>query len=119
MMEYDIHTVLDFLTLAATAWVIYELILPLKDTYQGDQDTIQWYYVVRMRKLASCHFQGKMLKTMSSKTRKLAKRTCARPCLTGMLQESGANWYIFCRSYPARWLPCWHILGRIILLSSG
>ncbi len=45
-MEYDIHTVLDFLTLAATAWVIYELILPLKDTYQGDQDTIQWYYVV-------------------------------------------------------------------------
>eukprot|EP00884_Botryococcus_braunii_P004352 jgi/Botrbrau1/13918/Bobra.136_2s0010.1 len=46
MMEYDIHTVLDFLTLAATAWVIYELILPLKDTYQGDQDTIQWYYVV-------------------------------------------------------------------------
>lgn len=47
MMEYDIHTVLDFLTLAATAWVIYELMLPLKDTYQGDQDTIQWYYVVR------------------------------------------------------------------------
>ena len=47
MMEYDIHTVLDFLTLVATVWVIYELRFPLADTYQKDQDTIQAYYVVR------------------------------------------------------------------------
>ena len=46
MMEYDIHTVLDLLTLVATIWVIYELRLPLKDTYQADQDTVQTYYVV-------------------------------------------------------------------------
>ena len=47
MMEYDIHTVLDLLTLVATLWVIYELRFPLADTYQKDQDTIQSYYVVR------------------------------------------------------------------------
>ena len=47
MMEYDIHTVLDLLTLVATLWVIYELRFPLADTYQKDQDTIQAYYVVR------------------------------------------------------------------------
>ena len=49
MMEYDIHTVLDLLTLVATLWVIYELRFPLADTYQKDQDTIQSYYVVRTR----------------------------------------------------------------------
>ena len=48
-MEYDIHTVLDLLTLVATLWVIYELRFPLADTYQKDQDTIQSYYVVRIR----------------------------------------------------------------------
>ena len=45
-MEYDIHTVLDGLTLAATLWVIYELRGPLKSTYQAEQDNIQAYYVV-------------------------------------------------------------------------
>ena len=48
MMEYDIHTVLDLLTLVATLWVIYELRFPLADTYQKDQDTIQSYHVVRI-----------------------------------------------------------------------
>jgi len=47
MMEYDVHTVLDLLTLAATAWVIYTLRVTLKDSYQNEQDTIQTYYVVR------------------------------------------------------------------------
>ena len=46
MMEYDIHTVLDFLTLVATVWVIYTLRIPLKDTYQEEQDSVQTYYVV-------------------------------------------------------------------------
>lgn len=45
-MEYDIHTVLDGLTLAATCWVIYELRGPLKSTYQAEQDNIQTYFVV-------------------------------------------------------------------------
>ena len=45
-MEYDIHTVLDFLTLVATVWVIYTLRIPLKDTYQEEQDSVQTYYVV-------------------------------------------------------------------------
>lgn len=46
MMEYDVHTILDLLTLAATIWVLYELRFPLKDTYQADQDSVQSYYVV-------------------------------------------------------------------------
>lgn len=46
MMEYDIHTVLDFLTLIATVWVIYTLRIPLKDTYQEEQDSVQTYFVV-------------------------------------------------------------------------
>jgi hypothetical protein len=51
MMEYDIHTVLDFLTLGATAWVVYTLRMPLKDTYQVEQDSVQSYYVVRFTPL--------------------------------------------------------------------
>ena len=47
MMEYDIHTVLDLLTLIATVWVIYTLRIPLKDTYQEEQDSVQTYFVVR------------------------------------------------------------------------
>ena len=47
MMEYDIHTVLDLLTLIATVWVIYTLHIPLKDTYQEEQDSVQTYFVVR------------------------------------------------------------------------
>ncbi|CAL5224074.1 g6699 [Coccomyxa viridis] len=45
MMEYDIHTVLDLLTLIATVWVIYTLRIPLKDTYQEEQDSVQTYFV--------------------------------------------------------------------------
>ena len=46
LMEYDIHTILDGLTLAATVWVIYELRGPLKGTYQADQDIVQTWMVV-------------------------------------------------------------------------
>lgn len=46
MMEYDVHTVLDMLTLLATAWVVYTLRFKLQDTYQDDQDSIKTYYVV-------------------------------------------------------------------------
>ncbi|KAK9799367.1 hypothetical protein WJX73_002968 [Symbiochloris irregularis] len=45
MMEYDIHTILDLLTLVATCFVMYGLRVPLKDTYQADQDSVQTYYV--------------------------------------------------------------------------
>lgn len=34
MMEYDIHTLLDLLTLLATGWVIFSLRGPLKESYQ-------------------------------------------------------------------------------------
>ena len=46
MMEYDIHTILDGLSLVATLGVIYEMRFILKNTYQADQDTVQTYYVV-------------------------------------------------------------------------
>ena len=48
MMEYDIHTVLDLLTLIATAGVMYCMVFTqMKQTYQKDQDTIKFIYVVR------------------------------------------------------------------------
>jgi len=46
MMEYDIHTVLDLLTLAATACVIYALYGPMKETYQSEQDATNPLFVV-------------------------------------------------------------------------
>lgn len=50
MMEYDIHTVLDAMTLVATAWVLYSMIAtPVKQTYQAELDSVKWYYVVSMQ----------------------------------------------------------------------
>jgi len=47
MMEYDIHTLLDAMTLCATVGVIYALTAtPIKNTYQADLDSVRWYYVV-------------------------------------------------------------------------
>ena len=58
MMEYDVHTVLDMLTLVATAAVIYQLRVKLVDTYQDDQDSVKTYYVVRF-----CHLHVSGLMT--------------------------------------------------------
>jgi ER lumen protein retaining receptor len=46
MMEYDIHTALDFATLAATGWVIWQLQGPCAGTFQAEQDSLAWYWVV-------------------------------------------------------------------------
>jgi hypothetical protein len=47
MMEYDIHTVLDGLTLVATSAVLYAMLAtPVKNTYQADLDSVRFYYVV-------------------------------------------------------------------------
>mmetsp|Transcript_20267 Transcript_20267/g.56201 ORF Transcript_20267/g.56201 Transcript_20267/m.56201 type:complete len:281 (-) Transcript_20267:360-1202(-) len=46
MMEYDIHTLLDLLTLAASLYAIYIVRFPLKATYQADLDSINILYVV-------------------------------------------------------------------------
>lgn len=49
MMEYDIHTVLDFLTLAATGIIVYCMTqTDIALTYQKEQDKVQFYYVVRV-----------------------------------------------------------------------
>ena len=49
MMEYDIHTVLDGMTLLATLGVMFCMTLQpdTKLTYQKDQDKLKFYYVVR------------------------------------------------------------------------
>lgn len=52
MMEYDVHTLLDLLSLAATAWVIYMMRFSVTDSYQADQDTVKTYYVVRAPSLS-------------------------------------------------------------------
>ena len=55
MMEYDIHTVLDGLTLIATVGVIFCMTLQpdVKITYQKDQDKLKFYFVVSGRRLGS------------------------------------------------------------------
>ena len=46
MMEYDIHTLLDALTLGATLWVIYVMkCTPVRTTYQSELDTVPWWQV--------------------------------------------------------------------------
>ncbi|XP_021736602.1 putative ER lumen protein-retaining receptor C28H8.4 [Chenopodium quinoa] len=46
MIEGDIHTFLDSLTLAATIWVIYMLRFKLNASYNKELDTMPLYYVV-------------------------------------------------------------------------
>ena len=46
-MEYDIHTILDTATLAATLFVIYMIRFKLRSTYMLDKDNFKLYYVVR------------------------------------------------------------------------
>uniref|UniRef100_A0A0C9RGS5 TSA: Wollemia nobilis Ref_Wollemi_Transcript_25685_1322 transcribed RNA sequence n=1 Tax=Wollemia nobilis TaxID=56998 RepID=A0A0C9RGS5_9CONI len=46
VMEYDIHTLLDFATLLTTLWVIYMIRFKLRSTYMEDLDNLPIYYVV-------------------------------------------------------------------------
>ncbi|KAH9728730.1 er lumen protein-retaining receptor c28h8.4-related [Citrus sinensis] len=46
VMEADIHTVLDFATLASTAWVIYMIRFKLKSTYIKELDNFPIYYIM-------------------------------------------------------------------------
>lgn len=62
MMEYDIHTFLDLLTLLATLLVIYMLRFPLRDSYQAAEDSIQSYVVVHAHTPLSQHSAAMQLK---------------------------------------------------------
>ncbi|XP_031380752.1 ER lumen protein-retaining receptor erd-2.2-like isoform X1 [Punica granatum] len=46
VMEYDIHTLLDLSTFAATLWVIYMIRFNLRSSYMVDKDNFAIYYVV-------------------------------------------------------------------------
>ncbi|KAK4785252.1 hypothetical protein SAY86_001941 [Trapa natans] len=46
VMEYDIHTLLDLSTFAATLWVIYMIRFNLRSSYMADKDNFAIYYVV-------------------------------------------------------------------------
>lgn len=47
MMEYDIHTLLDLLTLAATVTVVYCMTqTDMRATYQKEQDGVKFFMVV-------------------------------------------------------------------------
>lgn len=46
-MKGDIHTVLDFMTLVPTAWVIYMIRFKLKSTYIDELDNFKIYYLVK------------------------------------------------------------------------
>ena len=60
MMEYDIHTLLDFLTLLATVWVIYMLRFPLRSSYQDKEDSLKFYFVVSLVEGLLCCTGGAM-----------------------------------------------------------
>ena len=82
-MEYDIHTVLDAMTLVATIWVIYELRGPLKSTYQAEQDNLQSYFVVcgyplPLNDLSQPKTHG--LQVMPKVTNNLAAKISNVPC---------------------------------------
>jgi len=46
IMEGDIHTILDFVTLAATLWVIYMMKFKLKSSFMADLDSMHYWYLV-------------------------------------------------------------------------
>lgn len=47
MMEYDIHTILDALTLVATGVILYCMTsTDMARTYQKEQDQVRFYFVV-------------------------------------------------------------------------
>ncbi|XP_071697902.1 uncharacterized protein [Rutidosis leptorrhynchoides] len=46
VMEYDVHTLLDLATLAATVWVIYMMRFNLNSSYMHEKDNVTNYYVV-------------------------------------------------------------------------
>ena len=46
LMEYDIHTLLDFVTLLATGWVIYTVRVKLPKTYSREADSLGLHYVL-------------------------------------------------------------------------
>ena len=46
IMEGDIHTVLDLITLVATLWIIYMMKFKLKTSYMADLDNMSIHYVV-------------------------------------------------------------------------
>jgi hypothetical protein len=52
-MEYDIHTLLDLLTLAATGWVIFMILTKLKSSWQRDKDALLEVYIVRSSRFST------------------------------------------------------------------
>ncbi|KAI7757204.1 hypothetical protein M8C21_015331 [Ambrosia artemisiifolia] len=46
VMEYDVHTLLDLATLAATVWVIYMMRFNLNSSYMHEKDNVTNYYVL-------------------------------------------------------------------------
>ena len=48
-MEYDVHTLLDLLTLSATVWVLYTMRTKLARSYNARKDTTQVELIVRAR----------------------------------------------------------------------
>lgn len=48
MMEYDVHTLLDFVTFVATAWVLFQMRTKLARSYSARKDSARMEYIVRV-----------------------------------------------------------------------
>ena len=95
MMEYDIHTLLDFLTLFATLWVIYTLRFPLKASYQAEQDSVYSYYVVCARPPAAL----KSLVPNPLLTPLSAEKFCPFPLKAKLAGRAGLRVLLLCGVY--------------------
>ena len=51
-MEYDVHTLLDLLTLVATVYVIFTMRRKLQRSYNARKDSVRIEYIVRPRALS-------------------------------------------------------------------
>lgn len=60
-MKGDIHTVLDFLSLVSTLWVVYRIRFKSKSTYIAKLDTVRLYYVVMMLALSLSLLQASVV----------------------------------------------------------
>ncbi len=48
MMEYDVHTLLDLLTLCATGWVLFLMRTKLARSYNARKDSTRVELIVRL-----------------------------------------------------------------------
>eukprot|EP00891_Asterochloris_glomerata_P002107 jgi/Astpho2/2107/e_gw1.00038.225.1_t len=121
MMEYDIHTLLDFLTLLATVWVIYMLRFPLRSSYQDKEDSLKFYFVAVpclvlafiAKPITRHHYVFRVLWAMCVYLEALSVLPQLRMMQQAKVVEKFTAHYVFALGV-ARFISCAHWLLQII-----